>query len=264
MRRFGRLDAVGFAAGVPVQFFESHFVLGRRDPLLRQAASDGNQEEGGPHGNALLGQQFGDLVQLVKIPPRHGSVHLDGQLQAAGIGQHLQSPLEAAGPAAKGVMHGGVRAVEADAQPADTRLLGCGKGLVGRQRRGRGRQSDLQTSPGRVPNQVEQIAAFQRVATGQHQRGPLGKGGYLVDQGLGLLALQLVRVRVRLGRRAAMLANQIASLRDLVVEHQRADVKVGLGVSSVCHRSNRSSRQKLGSGTLTLRSVTSRSSRHRR
>ena len=64
----------------------------------------------------LVGQQGGHLVELLEVAPGDRRVHLDGQIQFAGIREHDQRPLRTAFPATKRVVRLGVGAVEADSQ----------------------------------------------------------------------------------------------------------------------------------------------------
>ena len=120
----------------------------------------------------------------------------------------------------------GVGPVEADSQGVDARLLRpLERGPRG-QRRGRGGQRDLQPARRGVADQLEQVGPLQRVAAGEHDRRPPRKRGRLVQQGLRQLRRQLLRVRMLLGRGPAVLAHQVAGLRDLVVEHQRIAAEI--------------------------------------
>ena len=102
--------------------------------------------------------------------------------------------IEAALPAAKGVVRRGVGAVEADAQPPHAGLPRALEGLERGQRRGRGRQRHLQPGRHGVADQLEQVGPLQRIAAGQHQHRPARKAGDLIEQGLGLVGRKLVRV----------------------------------------------------------------------
>ena len=214
---------------------EGHFVLGRRDPLFFDAASDGHEEERGPHRDPLPGEQLGDGVDLVEIPPGDRRVDLDGHPQSPGVGQHAERPLEAAFPAAKSVVRRGVGAVEADPQPPHARRADPLERLGRGQRRRRRGQRHLQARGHRVADQVAQVRAFQRVAAGQHEHRPPRERRHLLDQGHRLLGGQLVRIGLLLRRRPAMLADQIAGQRHLVVEHQRIAVEIRRRVRGVGH-----------------------------
>ena len=105
-----------------------------------------------------------------------------------------QRALEAALPAAEGVVRRGVGAVEADAQPPHAGLPRALERLERGQRRGRGRQRHLQPRRRRMADQLEQVGPLQRIAAGHHQHRPARKAGDLIEQGL-----RLRRSRVRPG-----------------------------------------------------------------
>ena len=115
VRGFSRLNAVRLPPALTPQTLEDHLVLLRRDPLLVDAPADRHQEEDRPHGDALVVQQLRHGLDLVEVPPRNRGVDLHGQIEGAGVGHHPQGPLEAARPAAKSVVRGGVGTIKTDA-----------------------------------------------------------------------------------------------------------------------------------------------------
>ena len=99
----------------------------RPNAFLLQPTADRNEEEHRPHGDALPRKQFGDGVHLRDVAARDRGVDLDADAQPTGVGQHGQRALEASLPAAKGIMRGGVGAVEADSQGPDSRVADASK-----------------------------------------------------------------------------------------------------------------------------------------
>jgi hypothetical protein len=186
VRGLGRFYGERLFLGVTPQSLEDLFVLVGRDALLLHAAADRHQKEHRPHGDALGGQQLGQGVDLAEIAAGDGGVDLDGQPQPPGVGEHLHCPPEAAPPAAKGVVRGGVGPVEADAQAAHARGARAGESVGRGQRRGRGRQRNLKPLADGVLDKLKNIRPLERIASGQDQRGPARKRSDLVDQSLRL------------------------------------------------------------------------------
>ena len=85
-----------------------------------------------------------------------------------------------------------------------------------------------------MTDQREQITALERVAAGHHQRWPAGKARRLINQRTRLFRSQLTGIGRFMRRGPAVFADQIASLRDLVIEHQRAAIellgRIGCGI----------------------------------
>ena len=151
--------------------------------------------------------------------------------------EHLQRALETAFPAAKGVVRFGVGAVEADAQPMNARLPGALERLARGQRSGRRRQGQLQPAADGMADQLEQVGPLQRIAAGQHDHRRPRESRHLIQQGLRLIGRKLPGCGILLRRRPAVLADQVAGHRDLVIEHQRVEVEIGRRVVGVRHPS---------------------------
>ena len=137
-----------------------------------------------------------------------------------------QRPLEAAFPAAEGVVGRGVGAVEADAQGVDARLLA--RWNASRVASGVAEGVSATCSPHAAawPISSNRSARFSGSPPVMHDRRPPRERGRLVEQGLRLLGRQLLGVGLLLGRRPAVLAHQVAGLGDLVVEHQRIAAEI--------------------------------------
>ncbi len=218
-----------------VEFLEGGFVFGRGDTDFFHASTDGHEEEDRPHGDSLIGKQFTDGVDLVEVPPRDGGVNLNGELQFAGVGEHAKGSFEATLPAAEGIVGLGVGAIQTDPEGADAGLLDTSKGVACRQGGGRGGQGNLEVLAACVADEVEEVGAFEWVAAGQHQDRLAWEGGHLIDERHGHFGRQFILGRFFLGRGAAMLADEITGLGDLVVEHEWIASEVGRGVGGVLH-----------------------------
>ena len=84
----------------------------------------------------------------------------------------------------------------------------------------------------RVAEQLEQVGPLERVATGEDHHRRAGEAGDLLNEGLGFRGAQLARIGLLLRRGTAMLADQVAGLGDLVVEHQRTAREIIRGVGA--------------------------------
>ena len=111
--------------------------------------------------------------------------------------------------------------------PSRTRpgFLHLENGFAGQQGRGAGRDRDLDALFGGIADQFEDVRALQRVAAGEDEDGHLHVGD-LVDQALAFGGGQLVGVGDGLGGGAAMLAGQVAGLRDFPDGQERSFVEV--------------------------------------
>ena len=206
---------------------EHRLVFLRRDPLLLDAAAHRHQEEDRPHGDPLARPAVrrwrrpdATLRRVIVVLTCTGISSVRAKSSICIVRSKLPSkPRKASCVAASAPS----RLMPSRRTPACAHAL---ERLERGQRRGRGRQRRLQSGRDGVADQLEQVGPLQRIAAGHHQHRPARKAGDLIEQGLRLVGRKLVRVRLLLGRRPAMLAHQIAGQRDLVVEHQRADAEV--------------------------------------
>ena len=133
-----------------------------------------------PASSSAMASTWATLRRVIVVLTCTGIFERSGEIE------HLHRPLEAPVEAAKGVVRGGIGAVEADAQRADAGLAHALERLEGGQRRGRGRQRRLQSEGGGVADQLRQIGPLQRIAAGEDQRRPARKSGGLLEQSLRL------------------------------------------------------------------------------
>ena len=101
-------------------------------------------------------------------------------------------------------MRSRVRAVQADAQTHDPRLLGPTKSTQGGQRRCGGSQGHLQPDIHGMPDQIEQVGPLEWISAGQNQVRFPGKAGHLLNQRHRLLESELFGMRFLLRQRAAV------------------------------------------------------------
>ena len=102
------------------------------------------------------------------------------------------------------------------------------------QRRGRRRQRHLQprAAAWRISsNRSARFSGSPPVITSVGRRGKLATWSI---SAFACVRGKLVRVRLLLGRRPAVLAHQVAGQRDLVVEHQRAEAEIVAGIGAHC------------------------------
>ncbi len=143
---------------------------------------------------------------------------------------------QAPGSPRKAVVNLGSRAVQRNGQSDQTGLLELEDGLARQQRRGAGSQRHMHALAGGVADQLEDVRPLQRVAAGQDEDGHM-QGGNLVDQRLSFGVGQLVGVGEGLGGGAAVLAGQIAGLRDLPDGQKRGFVIIQAAASGdIAHR----------------------------
>jgi nucleotide-binding universal stress UspA family protein len=150
----------------------------------------------------------------VRVVAADGGVHLDGNARLVGPLNGLDGARPRAGQAAEGVVNLGRRAVERDAEPHQAGFLQLEDRFARQQRRGAGRERHLHAFAGGVADQLEDVFALQRIAAGKHEDRHVHVGD-LVDQRLAFGVGQLVGVGDGLGGGAAVLAGQVAGLRDL-------------------------------------------------
>ena len=154
-----------------------------------------------------------------------GGVDLDGDARFVGPLDGLDGARIGAGKAAEGVVNLRGRAVERDAEADQARLLELEDGFAGQQRRGRGGERNLDAFIRGVADQLKNILALHRVSAGEDKNRHAHLGD-LVDQRLAFGVGQFVGVGDGLGGGAAVLAGQVAGLRDLPDGEKGGFVKV--------------------------------------
>ena len=113
------------------------------EQVVELAAAHGNQEEDVPHDDGQLLKEIAEVVEVVGVVAADGGVHLDGNAGLVGPLDGLDGARPGAGKAAEGVVNLGGRAVERDAEADEAGFLQLEDGLAGEQRRGAGRERDL-------------------------------------------------------------------------------------------------------------------------
>ena len=232
---FGRLDRVRFGLRVMPEPFKDSDVFFRRDPDLFDPAADRDEEEDRPDRDPFPFEHFGDRVDQRRVAACDRRVHLNRQVQVPRVVEHLHRLGETAAEPAERVVDFRVRTVDAQADRRDARLFGASERVEGRQG-GRARRERRGDSVFRgAGDQVEQVGPLERVAAGEADgRFPL-ETRHLADQRQRVGFGKLVGRRIFLRRGAAVLADQVARPRDLVVEHQRMAVEVRFGIGLVVH-----------------------------
>ena len=230
VRGLGRFHGIRLMLRVAPQLPKHGFVFFGRDPLLLHAPAHRHQEEHRPHGDPLRGQQVGDRVHLVYVAARDAGVHLYGQAQLRAFSSICSVRLK---------LPSSPRKASCVAASAPSRLMPNPCTPASRARwkasnvaKGVADGVSATCNPARrVANQREQVGPFQRIAAGHHQRRSAREAGHLIQQRHRLRSGKLARGRLLLGRRPAMLADQVACERDLVVEHQWADGEILTGIA---------------------------------
>ena len=221
LRRRGRLDVIGRGQGELVEPLQNALVAVRIEHLQCLSATGRHEEEHGPLDDAPLAEHHGHALKLVHVLRADGRVDLKrqplgGRVLHAGPGA-CERPFEAA----EGVVHLGIARVDAEGHPAYSGLCRLRHaGARGKRSGGRG-ERDAQTALGCVAGELEQVAAHQGVAAGEHQDRPGPEAGELIDQPHAFVGVELERIAARLRLGTAVLARVCARLRELPRDRER-------------------------------------------
>ncbi len=152
--------------------------------------------------------------------PADGCMHLDRQSRLSCPFHRLDRSRPCSGQSAKCVVDLRRRTVQRNSQSHYPSFLHLEDRFSRQQRSGARRYRDLHTLLRRIANQLIQIGPLQRIAAGKHKNRNMHIRD-LVDQRLAFRCRQLVGMRNRLCRRPAVLASQIARLRDFPDRQKR-------------------------------------------
>ena len=185
-------------------------------------------EEYAPQDAARLAYDTGHLLQAADVLAVDAGVDLRGDSGGLGSREDSERVLEAAGDAAKRIVHLRPRTIDADGEAREPSMPELTHELGRHQRRGARREPHREPKRVTVRDELDEVGPLRRItAREDHQRYTHFREA--PEQRLGLFGVELPRVSARLRAGSAVGAGQVAGLGRLPDSDERTVVKLRHG-----------------------------------